>query len=493
MFSRKTMNEFRVMGPLRYAVIVIGALALNAALWSGIYAQVVNPGVQISGAVTFGHVAVFGPGIGQIQDGVIVPTVPGGANTQYQFNNGGAFAGSATLTHSGTTDTASGTFNVSAGPFQFGGNAMTFPGVAATLASWGANNVYTGNNSYSGTNLFTGALFAIASNGQASIGGDAVSGAQIKGKGSTFDFQLIDSAGTVVCRVFTATGTMNCPGGLASFFFNLTLATGSPSGNGFYLDSANTPAISSNSLKPQSWNGTATTLFGFITAASLDTAGTVAGSICATSAGLFEYKVGVNCFVAGSGANPTAIASNIAVNGVATSFMRSDAAPAIQLASNAQFGLAECDNVTTVCPSGIVALKYAGAIIDATPSAPTGTASATGVMMGLGSTCKLTPATSTRVKVTFFGSVANSALSQSILLGKFGTGAAPVNGAAFSGTSFGATINATSAVAGAIDTFTMDAVLTGLTPATAYWLDLDLAAASGTATISAVHCSAFEM
>ena len=37
---------------------------------------------------------------------------------------------------------------------------------------------------------------------------------------------------------------------------------------------------------------------GNVTFPGLDTGGTVAGSICATSAGLFEYKVGINCFAA---------------------------------------------------------------------------------------------------------------------------------------------------------------------------------------------------
>lgn len=58
-----------------------------------------------------------------------------------------------------------------------------------------------------------------------------------------------------------------------------------------------------------------------------------------------------------AGANPTATASDTAVNGVATTFMRSDGAPAVQKASNTQFGLVEGDNVTVTCSSGVCGQK----------------------------------------------------------------------------------------------------------------------------------------
>src|ERR1700761_1779194 len=47
-----------------------------------------------------------------------------------------------------------------------------------------------------------------------------------------------------------------------------------------------------------------------------------------------------------TGANPTATAGDVAVNGVATTFMRSDAAPAVQKASASQFGIAKVDGTT---------------------------------------------------------------------------------------------------------------------------------------------------
>jgi hypothetical protein len=58
-----------------------------------------------------------------------------------------------------------------------------------------------------------------------------------------------------------------------------------------------------------------------------------------------------------SGANPTATAADTAVNGVATTFMRSDAAPAIQKATSAQFGLVEVDNTSIGATAGVIGAK----------------------------------------------------------------------------------------------------------------------------------------
>lgn len=56
-------------------------------------------------------------------------------------------------------------------------------------------------------------------------------------------------------------------------------------------------------------------------------------------------------------ANPSATAGDAAVNGVATTFMRSDAAPAIQLSSSTLFGLAKVDNVSILALAGVLATK----------------------------------------------------------------------------------------------------------------------------------------
>lgn len=58
--------------------------------------------------------------------------------------------------------------------------------------------------------------------------------------------------------------------------------------------------------------------------------------------------------VASVGADPTATASDVAVNGVATTFMRSDAAPAIQKTSASVFGLAKVDGTSITASAGVI-------------------------------------------------------------------------------------------------------------------------------------------
>ena len=55
----------------------------------------------------------------------------------------------------------------------------------------------------------------------------------------------------------------------------------------------------------------------------------------------------------GTGANPTATAGPTAVNGSATTFLRSDGAPAIQKGTDAQFGIVEGDGATITCVAGV--------------------------------------------------------------------------------------------------------------------------------------------
>jgi hypothetical protein len=196
-----------------------------------------------------------------------------------------------------------------------------------------------------------------------------------------------------------------------------------------------------------------------------------------------------------SAANPTATAGPAAVNGVATTFLRSDGAPAVQKGSNAQFGLVECDNVTTVCPSGVIALKPAGAVLQQSPANPTGSASTTGLMQGLGSTCQIAPLWSTRIKVEFIGITANSTISQTIGTKVFwGTvaGGVPVNGAAPTGTQVGTNIGPDSGTANFHYPFVNGGIVSGLTPGTNYWIDMSLLTTGGTATIISISCNAFE-
>jgi hypothetical protein len=91
---------------------------------------------------------------------------------------------------------------------------------------------------------------------------------------------------------------------------------------------------------------------------------------------------GAVCGGAGStGANPTATAGDVAVNGVATTFMRSDGAPAIQKTSASVFGLVKVDGTTLTATGGVASVgtgcglstSSAGVIANATINAQVGT------------------------------------------------------------------------------------------------------------------------
>lgn len=196
---------------------------------------------------------------------------------------------------------------------------------------------------------------------------------------------------------------------------------------------------------------------------------------------------------ASNSANPSATASDAAVNGTALTFMRSDAAPAVQKATNAAFGVAKCDNLGLICTTGTIALKNTGATIQAIPGNPTGTTSAAGVMMGLGSTCTITPTYSSRIKFEIIPNLSNSTISQTMFFKVYwGTGAAPVNGAATTGTQVGASNNPDSGTANFHYPAVSGGIVTGLTPGTAYWFDANIGTTGGTVTIINISCNAFE-
>lgn len=138
-----------------------------------------------------------------------------------------------------------------------------------------------------------------------------------------------------------------------------------------------------------------------------------------------------------------------------------------------------------------IKLALNNASLQTTALAPTGTTSAS-VMMGLGSTCVMTPLYSTRLYVVFNGNASVNNVGSWNAIFKFGTGTAPVNGAATTGTTVGATIQGTSAVANFPIMLTLPAVITGLTAGTAYWFDIAFGTNTNTGTITTVSASGFE-
>lgn len=132
-------------------------------------------------------------------------------------------------------------------------------------------------------------------------------------------------------------------------------------------------------------------------------------------------------------------------------------------------------------------------VLQTTPAAPTGTGSATAVMMGLGSTCTLTPTASTRVFVQFIGCSSATIASGGVIQCKFGTGTAPANGVATTGTDVGTTATSTFTLGNEKIPFTAGGIITGLSIGTAYWFDLSMLAGGGTVSINSVSCSAHEI
>jgi hypothetical protein len=152
-------------------------------------------------------------------------------------------------------------------------------------------------------------------------------------------------------------------------------------------------------------------------------------------------------------------------------------------------------NGISVTPSGstvTVAQSLTNVTFQSNVTTPTSTTSTSGVMMGMGATCHITPSYSGRIKFEIVGALQNSVIGTTTAILKFGTGAAPANGAAATGTSLGNNVSGTSGVAAADAPFIAPGIITGLTPGTAYWFDLLLLVSGGTGAVITPSCNAME-
>jgi hypothetical protein len=140
------------------------------------------------------------------------------------------------------------------------------------------------------------------------------------------------------------------------------------------------------------------------------------------------------------------------------------------------------------------------ATFQGTTRSPTGTTSTAGVMMGLGSatygSSSITPTTSGKIVISLSGSVSNSALNGGIAVQlRYGTSTAPSNAAALTGTAVGAIAGGLNLPAAGTVPFSLQAVVTGLSTGTAYWLDCSAGnnSSSGTVSLFNVAMSAYEI
>ncbi|MCF8226920.1 MAG: hypothetical protein K9J30_13670, partial [Bacteroidales bacterium] len=124
---------------------------------------------------------------------------------------------------------------------------------------------------------------------------------------------------------------------------------------------------------------------------------------------------------------------------------------------------------------------------------PNGTASTTGVMMGLAET--LTPNNSGTCLIIISGDVQNNSNNNGASIQiRYGTGGTPLNGDALSGTPAGTQVQFSNTnQSGNPYPFTVNAIVPGLTLSTAHWIDLSLAVTGGTASIANISISVIEL
>lgn len=205
-------------------------------------------------------------------------------------------------------------------------------------------------------------------------------------------------------------------------------------------------------------------------------------------------------------ATATPLVDGTAAVGVATKYAREDHvhptdASRAPLASPALTGTptsttpATTDNSTKIATTAHVQAKIlSGAVAQTSLGSPAGTSSATTVMMGLGASSVITPAYSSRVRLEFTGVLTCPAVASGTYGIRYGTGTAPANGTAASGTAVGQTKTMTVAGASFSEGIAISAIVTGLTPGTAYWFDLTLATGSGnTVSLNSLDFNAFEL
>lgn len=116
--------------------------------------------------------------------------------------------------------------------------------------------------------------------------------------------------------------------------------------------------------------------------------------------------------------------------------------------------------------------------VTAAPSAPTGTTSTAGVMMGLATA--FTPVVTGKALITITGNMANDTVAYGASARmRYGTGTAPANGDAATGTGAGSDVSFLAAAAAQRVPFAISEYVSGLTIGTAYWFDLRLSAITG--------------
>jgi hypothetical protein len=156
--------------------------------------------------------------------------------------------------------------------------------------------------------------------------------------GTTQTITAAQWATTTVFDVTTASQTLTVP-----------VSTGlSP--NGMVVVKADSQSVTITATSPDTINGGGA-------GGSVTIPSGVLALLTTDGAGHLYVNVGQTIPV---GANPTATAGSAAVNGSASTFMRSDGAPALPVASSSVFGIAKVDNTTITASGGVISAVGGG-------------------------------------------------------------------------------------------------------------------------------------
>jgi hypothetical protein len=174
----------------------------------------------------------------------------------------------------------------------------------------------------------------------------------------------------------------------------------------------------------------------------------------------------------------------------------------IQVTSNGSSGTTifrsnETTNRTITLPDVTGTVMLQGAVAGALVASPTGVTNTSGLMLGLSNlsaTNIITPLVTGRVSISISGVVAQSATADGAIWHiRTGTGTAPSNGGALTGTQSGGQQSMTYLTGVLKVPFSIESYVTGAAVGTPLWIDLVLGSVTaGTATMTQVMTTAFE-
>jgi ribosomal protein L1 len=130
-----------------------------------------------------------------------------------------------------------------------------------------------------------------------------------------------------------------------------------------------------------------------------------------------------------------------------------------------------------------------------TPVDPATTTSTVGVMMGLGASASITPVLTGKLMIIISGDTDNDTNSSGTRVQiRVGTGTAPINGGALTGTTQGGLVSFQQNNLNNRVPFSLNAIVNGFTLNTALWVDISLAAiTSGVARVRNISISVIEL